>query len=582
MSRYYDLIQPTNSYAEVITIFDQCPRYLQLKLTRICLTLLSNISRKDVILIPKLAASMKQYLPVLIFQVVLFACAGRKEPESLPTPTVAPSLLSGSELAVTHCGRCHAFVDPGVLPRSSWKEDVLPSMGHRIGIYKGDHQPDSLFGRGENAAIIRRANVYPEQPQIAEEDWEKIVAYYLENSIDTVIDPMKKDKIRKGLKHFKYKEATYANRPALTSMVKILPDHRGIVYSDGKRNRSTLTFLTPDLKKNYELPFSTTPIHFHEMGDTIYLTTVGNGVFPNDLPAGSVQKVFKNVPSQTYNRSNAIINQMQRPVHVAYGDLNNDGRDDIVACEFGDLTGKLVWYENQGNDRYSKRILRRTPGAITAIIKDVNDDGLNDIIVLMAQGDEGIFLYTNKGKGDFTEKKLLSFSPLNGSQYFELADFNKDGFDDLIYVCGDNADRTPFLKPYHGIYIFQNDGQFNFKQSWFYQLNGAYKAIPRDYDSDGDLDIAAIAFFPDYLNSPEESFVYLENKGNLNFTSYSFPQSTNGRWITMDAGDIDGDGDIDLALGSFVYFEPMGDTTGLGQKWLTEGPSVVVLENTAR
>ncbi len=582
MSRYYDLIQPTNSYAEVITIFDQCPRYLQLKLTRICLTLLSNISRKDVILIPKLAASMKQYLPVLIFQVALFACAGRKEPESVLAPTFAPSLLSGAELAVTHCSRCHAFVEPGALPRSSWKEDVLPSMGHRIGIYKGDHQPDSLFGRGENAAIIRRANVYPEQPQIAKEDWEKIVAYYLQNSIDTVIDPMKKDKIRKGLKHFKYKEATYANRPALTSMVKILPDHRGIVYSDGKRNRSTLTFLTPDLKKNYELPFSTTPIHFHEMGDTIYLTTVGNGVFPNDLPAGSVQKVFKNVPSQTYNRSNAIINQMQRPVHVAYGDLNNDGRDDIVACEFGDLTGKLVWYENQGNDRYSKRILRRTPGAITAIIKDVNDDGLNDIIVLMAQGDEGIFLYTNKGKGDFTEKKLLSFSPLNGSQYFELADFNKDGFDDLIYVCGDNADRTPFLKPYHGIYIFQNDGQFNFKQSWFYQLNGAYKAIPRDYDSDGDLDIAAIAFFPDYISSPEESFVYLENKGNLNFTSYSFPQSTNGRWITMDAGDMDADGDIDLALGSFVYFEPMGDTTGLGKKWLTAGPSVVVLENTTR
>ena len=114
---------------------------------------------------------------------------------------------------------------------------------------------------------------------------------------------------------------------------------------------------------------------------------------------------------------------------------------------------------------------------------------------------------------------MLSFSPLNGSQYIELADFNKDGFDDLIYVCGDNADRTPFLKPYHGVYIFQNDGDFNFKQSWFYQLNGAYKAIPRDYDLDGDLDIAAIAFFPDYLHYPEESFVYLENNGNLNFTS---------------------------------------------------------------
>ena len=525
---------------------------------------------------------MKQYFPVLTFLFVLFACAGRKEQETVPTPTVAPSALSGGVLAAAHCSRCHAFVEPGDLPKSSWKEDVLPSMGHRLGIYKGDHQPDSLFGRGENAAIIRRANIYPERAQIAKEDWDKIVAYYLEHAPDTITVPRKKEKISMGLRHFTYKEATYAHRPALTSMVKILPDNRGIVFSDGKRNKSILTFLTPDLEKKYELPFGTTPVHFYENGDTVYLTTVGNGVFPNDLPAGSVQKIFKNGPSQTYNRSNAIINQMQRPVQVAYGDLNNDGREDIVACEFGDLTGKLVWYENQGSNMYAKRTLRRTPGAITAIIKDVNADGLNDIVVLMAQGDEGVFLYTNKGKGNFSEKKLLSFSPLNGSQYIELADFNKDGFDDLIYVCGDNADRTPFLKPYHGIYIFQNDSSYNFTQSWFYQLNGAYKAIPGDYDSDGDLDIAAIAFFPDYINSPDESFVYLENKGNLNFTSYSFTQSTNGRWITMDAGDIDGDGDIDLALGSFVYFEPMSDSTGLGKKWLTRGPSVVLLENTTR
>lgn len=524
---------------------------------------------------------MKQLFPVLAI-VLFFSCTGRKTPESNLILEPSPSDLSGQVLAETHCARCHSLVEPSLLPRSSWKEDVLPSMGHRMGIYKGEHQPDSLFDTGMGGDIVRKANIYPEQPILARNDWDKIVAYYLENAPDSLPTPTREHPITRGLKHFRYKEAIHFQRPAMTTMVKILPDRRGLVFSDGKRGQSVLTFLKPGLELDYELFFNRTPVDFYEKKDTLFLTIAGDGVFPNDLPAGSLQKITKTGNSGRYDNAKEIISGMQRPVQLAFGDLNNDGLEDLVACEYGDLTGKLVWFENQGRDRYTKKILRAKPGAITALIRDVNADGLQDILVLMAQGDEGVFLYTNQGKGQFTEKKLLSFSPLYGSLHLELADFNGDGFEDLIYVSGDNADRTPFLKSYHGIYIFENDGKFNFSQTWFYQLNGAYKAIPRDFDLDGDLDIAAISFFPDYIRYPEESFVYLENLGNLKFVDYTFPQSTNGRWFVMDSGDMDGDGDIDLALGSFVFFLPMGDSTGLGQKWIKQGPSVVVLENTTR
>ncbi|MEP6738335.1 MAG: VCBS repeat-containing protein [Chryseolinea sp.] len=519
---------------------------------------------------------------ICILAIACMACKENKETKTGSQQPIKESMLSGQELATVHCGRCHSLVDPSELPRSSWKNDVLPSMGHRMGIYKGDHQPDSLFDQGISGTVVRRANIYPEQAVLAKEDWNKIVSYYLSNAYDTILPPKKDKRPKNFLKHFKYREVMYSHRPALTSLVKILPGNRGIVYSDGKLNKSILTFLTSDLQKNYDIPFPTTPISYYEKSDTLYLTMAGNGVFPNDIPAGSLQKISKSKNSKTYDRAKVVLTKMQRPVHMAYGDLDNDGDEDIVACEYGDLTGKLVWFQNMGHDRYLEKSLRGTPGAIGAVIKDVDKDGFNDIIVLMAQGDEGVFLYTNKKNGFFTERRLLSFSPLNGSQYIELADFNKDGFDDLIYVSGDNADLTPILKQHHGIYIFLNDGEFNFTQRWFYQLNGAYKAMARDYDLDGDLDIAAISFFPDYHNYPEESFVYLENKGNLKFVDYSFPQSTNGRWIVMDAADMDADGDVDIALGSFVYFTPQGDTTGLGKKWLTAGPSVIVLENTSR
>ncbi|MFK5972025.1 MAG: FG-GAP-like repeat-containing protein [Flavobacteriaceae bacterium] len=525
---------------------------------------------------------MKQFLYICTLISLLFSCSEKNASKKTAFDSIAVSNLSGAKLARIHCASCHAFVPPELLPKAIWKNDVLPAMGHRLGIYTGAQQPDSIFGSAANSLIIKEANVFPEKPVLAKADWLKITDYYVHNAPDTLIQAKPTAKIKMGLTHFKYREPLFNHRPSLTSMIKILPDNRGLVFSDSKRDNTFLTFLTPALKEDHSLFIKNTPIHYYEKSDTIYLTTIGKNVFPHDLPHGAVQKITASVAGQNHNTITPILSKLQRPVSMAYGDLNNDGLEDIVACEYGDLTGKLVWFENQGNNSYSAHTLQNKAGAITAIIQDYNKDGYNDIFVLMAQGDEGVFYYENSGDGTFTQKRLLSFLPLNGSQYIELVDFNNDGFDDIVYVCGDNADKTPILKDYHGIYIFLNDGELNFTPSYFYHLNGAYKAMPRDYDLDGDLDIAAISFFPDYLDSPEESFVYLENKGNLSFDASSFPQSSNGRWIVMDAADIDNDGDIDIALGSFVYFLAQGDTTGLSKKWLTESPSIILLENTTR
>ncbi|MVM38013.1 VCBS repeat-containing protein [Spirosoma sp. HMF3257] len=524
---------------------------------------------------------MRQLIPFCILLYLLCSCTAKQQNEKTEFDDIPVSALSGKELAIAHCSRCHAFVKPELLAKTNWR-DVLPAMGHRMGIYSGGFRPDSLFDSGLSGSIVREANIFPERPILAKEDWRKIEKYYLDNAPDTILPPLRKQPIRIGLPHFRYREPDFANRPALTTMVKILPNHRGIVFSDGKSRRNNLTFLTPDLQEKYSMRLDATPIHFYEKANEVYLTTIGKGVFPTDASNGAMQRLMKNGSEPSYKLEHIAIPNLRRPVFMAYGDLTKDGFEDVVACEFGNQTGQLAWYENNGKGGYEKRILREKPGASTAIIKDANNDGLLDIYVLMAQGDEGVFLYENQGSGKFQEKRLLSFLPLNGSQHIELADFNKDGFDDIVYVCGDNADKTPILKNYHGIYIFLNDGKSNFKQSYFYQLNGAYKAMVQDYDLDGDLDIAAISFFPDYLRYPEESFIYLKNKGNLKFDDYSFPEASKGRWVVMDAGDMDADGDIDLVLGSFVYFIPQDDTTGLGKKWLSTGPSFIVLENTIR
>jgi len=494
-----------------------------------------------------------------------------------------PSLnLPADTLAMTICNTCHRYVNPQFLPRSVWKESVLPSMGFRLGIYPGGQRPDSLFEKGPGGLLVKNAGVYPVRPILAQADWQKIVTYYLDSAPDTVLPPVREKKITIGLKHFKYRESKFSHRPAFTTMVNILPENRGIVFGDSKPRKSNFTFLKSNLDKDYNVTLNSSPIHYYEKNDTVYLTTIGKSIFPHDGLDGAIQKITRTGPNNQYTKAEVIISDLQRPVNVQYGDLNNDNQEDIVVCEFGNLTGKLTWYQKEGPNKYTMHLLKSLPGAIVAILNDLDNDGLTDIIVLMAQGDEGVFWFKNKGNGTFEEIRILSFLPLYGSQYIELADFNKDGFNDILYVCGDNADLTPILKSYHGIYIYLNDGKQHFSSSYFYPLNGAYKAMARDFDKDGDLDIAAISYFPDYRNYPEESFVYLENLGNSKYRDYSFPEATSGRWIVMDAADMDGDNDIDLVLGSNVIFKAKDDPTNLGEKWFEKGPSIVVLENTIR
>jgi hypothetical protein len=285
------------------------------------------------------------------------------------------------------------------------------------------------------------------------------------------------------------------------------------------------------------------------------------------------------------NLSNAkriqLFDSLQRPVFATYADLNNDGKEDVIISEFGDKYGSLSWMENLGEQKYRKHILRGLPGSIKTVVQDIDHDGRPDIVALMAQGDEGMFIYYNEGNGSFKEIRILRFPPSYGSNYFELADFNNDGSPDIITTNGDNGDYPPILKAYHGIRIFLNNGKNEFEEKLFLPVNGVGKVVARDFDQDGDLDLASIAYFADFRNNPSESFIYWKNEGNLTFTPSTIKNVTNGRWITMDAGDYDGDGDLDIILGNADF--RIGDIPiELKNKWENYSPSILILKNKLR
>jgi ribosomal protein L34 len=307
--------------------------------------------------------------------------------------------------------------------------------------------------------------------------------------------------------------------------------------------------------------------------DSLWLTVMGSFA-PTEAKSGFLLRMDTRT-----GQGLVVADRLQRPVSTAFGDLNGDGAEDAVICEFGRYTGQLAWWSGGSGDTLQRHTLLRRPGATKAQLRDLDHDGDLDIAALFGQADEGIWLFFNDGKGHFTSQNALRFGPANGSGSFEFCDFNTDGHPDILYACGDNADFKPVRKPWHGVYIFLNDGRNNFKQHYFYHLPGAYQALARDFDLDGDLDIAAVAFFPDFEKQAEGGFVLLQQDKKRRFRAFTFPESVEGRWMVMDAGDPDGDGDLDLVLGSMTFEVP--GRPDLVQEWKTRGLPFVVLKNTA-
>ncbi|MEO0735064.1 MAG: VCBS repeat-containing protein, partial [Bacteroidota bacterium] len=269
-------------------------------------------------------------------------------------------------------------------------------------------------------------------------------------------------------------------------------DERAGNFRVGTYNGQTLTW--PEAMPS-PLPKLTFPVSQQvRYGDMHYVLEVGVFI-PNETEYGVLHRYGPDGSHDT------LATGLRRTVDLQVADLNGDEQPEFIICEYGNLQGRLTLLING-----EKRTLLDVPGTIRTQVRDLNKDGRPDIIVLAAQGNEGVFALYQQANGSFQQRQLIRLPPIYGTSWFELLDYDGDGDQDVVLVNGDNADYSHFLKPYHGLRLYLNDGQNNFTKVAFVPLYGATRVVAHDFDEDGDYDFSVTAFFADREREPAASF----------------------------------------------------------------------------
>jgi hypothetical protein len=483
----------------------------------------------------------------------------------------------GQALTRKYCTSCHVYPEPGLLSKGIWDKNVLPAMGAFADLYKTKDGTYKML-TPEMSALFKNPSIAKVRASIPLQDWNKIVDFYLANAPDTLLSPtasitinntqfsdpvmVKRSKSFTGFVHYDAPSKLLFQSAFADSSLNIFKYDGGVL-----KLVSSLTHCRGVV--------DVTPVAGEkaEQVSSFLVTHIGS-FQPTDKRNGFVEQAGFKQGKAVYRQ--LLCDSLYRPVQCLQADMDNDGKEDIVVCEFGFMSGQLSLFKNMGNGQYKKQQLSSIAGAEKMYIEDINGDGLMDIWVLFAHDIEGIFQFVNKGNGQFEAKQILSFPPSYGSTYFQLADMDNDGQKEIIYTCGDNADYSKILKPYHGVYLFKNI-KGNYKQEAFFHLNGSYKAMPADFNNDRKMDLAVISFFADYEHDPNEGFVWLENQGNNHFKAFTDSSIANkGRWICMDVQDLNGDKKPDVILGNMAA-KP-GNNRELMLQWMN-GPEFVLLRS---
>jgi hypothetical protein len=454
--------------------------------------------------------------------------------------TAAPP--DGEAVARQVCASCHAFPPPDTLPRSKWSAKIFEMTAlavSGIGTPKGTDIPLDF-------------------------PIEKIIAYYEGAAPRELPPPAAWPEPSKGPVPFA--------RHSLGGPAGLLPIVANVRLLTMSRQRGPEVFAA-DMSSGLVLRGSPArpetgleivarvpnPCHIEAVdldNDGVLDLLVANlgSLNPGDHKHGSVVWLKGRADGSFETRT--LASSLPRVADVQAADFDKDGDLDLVVAAFGwREVGATLLFENRTTDWSSPRFEAREAdgrqGPIHVPAIDLDKDGRPDFVGLISQHHETVQAFFNQGKNTFAARTIYAAPhPGWGTSGIELTDLDKDGDVDVLMTNGDMFDEF-LLKPYHGIQWLENRGRYPFTAHTLAALSGVHRAQAADLDGDGDQDVVAGALIPGMAKygQPLPSLVWLEQAAPGRFERHTLEKG--GYHATLDVGDYDADGDMDVVTASF-------------------------------